>query len=84
MPGKSHRAALLRSDLVADQGKPLPSSWGLPADIRAVPVESYRKMLVSRGDISDDRRRFWDRKDELKAKKLVAERDGVIWLARNQ
>jgi hypothetical protein len=70
------------ADLVADQGKPVPSSWGLPTDVRAVPVEDYRKMLVSRGDISDDRRRFWDRKDELKAKKLVAEQDGIIWLVR--
>jgi hypothetical protein len=84
LSNKNENAISTLADLVADQGKPLPSSWGLPADIRAVPVESYRKMLVSRGDISDDRRRFWDRKDELKAKKLVAERDGVIWLARNQ
>jgi hypothetical protein len=68
-------------ELVADQGAPLPSTWGLPISISAIPVELWRATLLSQGNIEEDRRRFWDLKQALKRDRVVAERDGRIWLA---
>jgi hypothetical protein len=68
------------ADLVAETGTAVPASWGLPAGILAVPVDAWRKTLLSRGILeTDDRRRFWDFKTRLKARNTIAERDGLIW-----
>jgi hypothetical protein len=71
------------ADLVAEQGKPAPATWGLPNGISAVEVEAWRKLLLSRGVLheDDDCRVFWNLKDRLKAKNLLGERDGMIWSA---
>jgi hypothetical protein len=71
------------NDLSADQGAPPPASWGLPNGISTVSVEAWHKMLLSRDVLhdDDDRRVFWNMKDRLKAKNLVAERDGLVWAA---
>jgi hypothetical protein len=69
------------SDLVLEQGKPTPSTWGLPVGVNAVPVDLWRKTMLSQGNIEDDRRRFWDLKQALKRDRLIAERDGLVWLA---
>jgi hypothetical protein len=71
------------TDLVAAQGAPVSASWGLPNNINAVPVEAWRKALLSGGVLheDEDRRVFWNLKDRLKAKNLLGERDGIIWSA---
>jgi hypothetical protein len=71
------------NDLVAEQGTAPPAAWGMPNGINAVPVEAWRKVLLSRGVLheDDDRRVFWNMKDRLKAKNLLGERDGLIWCA---
>jgi hypothetical protein len=66
-------------DLVAEQGEPVPASWGLPHGIMAVQLEDWRKSLISRGVMEDDRKRFWDLKKGLMVHGLIAERDGLVW-----
>jgi AAA domain len=45
------------TDLVADEGTPIPANWGLPNGISAVSVEAWRKMLLTCGVLhqEDDR-----------------------------
>jgi hypothetical protein len=78
---KHELAVRTLNDLAAEQGAPPPATWGLPNGIATVPVEEWRKTLLSRGVLheDEDRRRFWDLKDRLKAKNLLSERDGLIW-----
>jgi len=70
-------------DLVAEQGEPVPVSWDLPRGIMAVQLEDWRKSLISRGVMEDDRKRFWDLKKGLMVHGLIAERDGLVWSARH-
>jgi hypothetical protein len=68
------------TDLAVEIGAPPPATWGLPASVRAVPLDAWRQALLSRGVLEDnDRKRFWDLKTRLKARAAVAERDGLIW-----
>ena len=80
---KNELALRTLNDLAAEQGAPPPATWGLPNGISTVTVEEWRKNLLSRGVLheDEDRRRFWDLKDRLKAKNLVGERDGLVWSA---
>ena len=78
---KDELARRTLADIAADQGKPPPAFWGLPNCIQVVPVDTWRTTLMSRDIVEDDRRRFWDLKNRLKVRNIVAERDGVVWLA---
>jgi hypothetical protein len=78
---KDELARRTLADIVADQGKPPPATWGLPNGVQVVPTETWRTTLVSRDILEEDRRRFWDLKNRLKVKNIVAERDQLIWLA---
>jgi hypothetical protein len=69
------------ADLAADQGKAPPATWGLPNGVQVVPVEIWHTTLTSRDIVQGDRRRFWDLKNRLKRKSIVAERDQFVWLA---
>jgi len=73
------------ADLIAEQGKPAPSPWGLPHDVRAVSVDAWREKLtfdgVLDGQDADVRKRFWDLKSALKVRSVVGERDRLAWLA---
>jgi hypothetical protein len=44
-----------------------------------VQLEDWRKSLISRGVMEDDRKRFWDLKKGLMVHGLIAERDGLVW-----
>jgi hypothetical protein len=82
----NHALALRNlAELAAEQGAPIPAIWGMPNGINAVPVETWRSSLLSRGVIhkGDDRRKFWNMKDRLKRKHLLGERDGLVWSARS-
>ena len=80
---KHELAVRALNDLVADEGTPIPANWGLPNGINAVPVEAWRKTLLTCGVLNedDDRRVFWNMKDRLKIKNLLGEREGLIWRA---
>jgi AAA domain len=78
---KDELARRTLADLAADQGNPPPATWGLPNGIQVVPTETWRTTLLSRDIVEEDRRRFWDLKNRLKVKNIVAERDQLIWLA---
>jgi hypothetical protein len=80
---KYELAVRILVDLVAEQGEPVPVSWDLPRGIMAVQLEDWRKSLISRGVMEDDRKRFWDLKKGLMVHGLIAERDGLVWSARH-
>jgi hypothetical protein len=71
--------------LLADEGQPAPTTWGLPNGVVTVAVDAWRERLVSRGVVPqvEDRRRFWDLRDRLKVKGFAAERDHQIWLVHS-
>jgi hypothetical protein len=81
LSSKDELARRTLADIAADQGNPPPATWGLPNGVQVVPVETWRTTLISRDIVEDDRRRFWDLKNRLKVKNVVAERDQLIWLA---
>jgi hypothetical protein len=78
---KDELARRALADLAADQGEPPPVTWGLPNGVQVVATETWRTTLLSRDILEQDRRRFWDLKNRLKVKNVVAERDQLIWLA---
>jgi hypothetical protein len=64
------------------QGKALPIDWGLPAGLVGVPVDALRDYLVSTGVLDAQKnagKRFWDLRDQLKVKRMINERDGLVW-----
>jgi hypothetical protein len=78
---KDELARRALADITADQGKPPPATWGLPNGVQVVPTETWRSTLLSRDVVEEDRRRFWDLKNRLKVKNIIAERDQLVWLA---
>ena len=71
-------------DLVADQGKSPPATWGLPTDIKIIATEDWLQALVNRGEIQKEnsRRLFWNMKSKLKVRGVVGERDGSVWWSK--
>jgi hypothetical protein len=69
------------ADIAADQGKSPSPTWGLPNGVQVVATEAWRTTLISRDIVQNDRRRFWDMKNRLKVKNVIAERDELVWLA---
>jgi hypothetical protein len=64
------------------QGKPLPFDWGLPAGFVGVPVDTLRDHLLSSGVLDAQKnaaKRFWDLRDQLKVKRMINERDNLVW-----
>ncbi len=66
--------------LVGSQGEALPIAFGLPASIAAVAVTAWRDDLYRRGSLDstakNPRADFLRLKDSLKARQIIAERDG--------
>ena len=64
-------------------GKPLPSTFGLPAAVQAITIDQWRDQMFQAGVLDrqakNPRTGFIQIKDALKAKKQVAERDDFVW-----
>ena len=71
--------------LCLELGQRLPSGYGVPPNLRAIQVNTWRQELESRGVIdrngSNPRQEFRRLNDALKKAGLVAERDDLIWIA---
>jgi hypothetical protein len=73
------------SDLIASEGKPLPTADGFPNGLLGVPEVRWRDECESRrlstADERDSRRRSFKRAYEgLQSKAIVAARNGIVWL----
>lgn len=72
------------TDLIADKGKPAPTAFGLPGNVRAVSVTDWRDELFARGVLDNDaanpREDFRRIKEKLQARHHIAERDALVWL----
>jgi hypothetical protein len=70
-------------DSLLDRGQPLPPSWQMPSDLRAVSIEAWRDALLSRGVIDPDgsnpRTAFFSLKTSLLERRVIAEKDGLLW-----
>jgi hypothetical protein len=73
------------ADCAADHGEPPPATFELPAGLRVVKVSDWRDQLYSRGvldrEAKSPREDFRRVKNSLQARKLIGERDGVVWRA---
>lgn len=82
LPDRVKAALDVLTDLCVD-GKPLSAESGLPASIRAVPLDIWRDELYRRGALDADhknpREDFRRVKVALQARHLAAEREGQIW-----
>ena len=85
----AQKAVTFLSDLLADEGSPLPvgPDWPSARDLRGVPVERWRAECEARGlslaEKSDDRRRAIDRAmTQAGTAGAVAVRNGLAWLVR--
>ena len=72
-------------DMVIRRGEPTPAAFGLPEDVRAVPVSIWRDELERRGTVDPDgsnpRQEFRRLKEALQARNFIAIRDDLVWLA---
>jgi AAA domain-containing protein len=80
---KHELAARALAEALAEHGTSAPASWGLPSGVNTVvALDAWRAMLLSRGvlDKESDRRVFWNLRDRMKVRGIIAERDGQVWL----
>jgi hypothetical protein len=73
------------ADCANDRGAPPPDTFGLPAGLVAIKVGEWRDELYSRGvldrEAKNPREDFRRIKNGLQARKLIGERDGLLWRA---
>ena len=66
-------------------GEPVPASFGLPAGLKSVTLDAWRKEIMQRGVIASDagnpREEFRRLRDQLASKCFVGQRDGLVWKA---
>lgn len=86
MTDKQQNAMTALHHVAAERGKAPPSDFGLPNGIAAVNLDDWREELFRRGDLKKDspnpRTDFNRLCSQLKARSLIAERDGLVWSAR--
>ncbi len=83
MSDRQRNAITVLNHVAAECGKRAPAEWQLSHDIVVVPIDRWRDELLHRGDI-DHRRQERDLarlREALKARFLIGERDGFVWLA---
>jgi hypothetical protein len=72
-------------ECVLAAGQPAPTSFGLPAGIRVAKAEAWRDELLARAVLDSDGknpRQDWKRlRQELAARRLIGDRDGMVWRA---
>lgn len=70
--------------MVIGRGEPTPAAFGLPEDVRAVPVSVWREELERRGTLDPDgknpRQEFKRLKEALHARNFIAIKDDLVWL----
>jgi hypothetical protein len=73
------------ADCANERGSPPPEPFGLPAGLVAIKVGEWRDQLYSRGvlerEAKSPREDFRRLKNALQARKLIGERDGLLWRA---
>ena len=73
------------ANCAADRGQSPPATLGLPVGLLAVNVADWRDELYARGVLDREgkspREDFRRVKNSLQARKLIGERDGVVWRA---
>lgn len=79
-----HRLALdALTEAVIEAGGPAPAAMQLPSSVRAVSLAHWRNELFARGildrDSKNPRQDFKRIRDGLAARRLIGERDGLIW-----
>jgi hypothetical protein len=74
------------TSIIASEGKPLPSVFGLPPALQCVHVQRFKNELLSRGVVDKESRnprsRLAELIDALKDRFVAAEREGLIWLVQ--
>jgi hypothetical protein len=77
--------AALTECALGERSKPAPADWQLPNGIRIVEIDLWRDELFRQGTLDrgakNPRVDFRRLKDALKARHLIGERDGFVWLA---
>ena len=70
-------------DCAVDHGKPPPVAFGLPSGLSAITIDIWRDELFARGvidrDAANPREDFRRIRSGLAARKLIGERDSLIW-----
>jgi hypothetical protein len=78
-------AVVALQEMVIQRGEPTPAAFGLPEDVRAVPVSVWREELERRGTLDPDgknpRQEFKRLKEALHARNFIAIKDDLVWLA---
>jgi hypothetical protein len=73
------------ANCAADRGKPPPEEFGLPLGLLAGTVSEWRDELYSRGvldrEAKNPREDFRRLRNQLAARRLIGERDGLVWNA---
>ena len=73
------------TEVAVDVGKPAPTTMKLPIGARVVGIVDWRNELFARGvlerDSKNPRADFKRIRDGLAARRLIGERDGLIWAA---
>jgi AAA domain len=71
------------NETICNVGKPAPGSWQLPSGIQVVGLEDWREELDRKGVIEPDaknpRQDFRRLREALAARKLIGERDQLVW-----
>ena len=71
------------ADCAVDHGEPPPAAFGLPVGLLAIKVADWRDELYRRGvldrDAKNPRADLRRVKNSLQARRLIGERDGVVW-----
>ena len=78
-------AVVALQEMVIRRGEPTTAAFGLPEDVRAVPVSVWRDELERRGTVDPDgsnpRQEFRRLKEALHARNYIAIKDDLVWLA---
>jgi hypothetical protein len=73
------------ANCAVEQGKPPPTTFGLPTGLLAVSVAAWRDAMISRGIIDKDaknpREDFRRLKNSLQVRKEIGIRDEIVWRA---
>lgn len=80
---KARLALSALDEAILSAGQPVPTTFGLPGIVKAVSRDTWRDELLRRGVIpSDDKNKratFNRIRDQLAARELIGERDGLVW-----
>lgn len=83
LPAKANLSLEALSETVLAVGESAPPGFGLPTNIKVVPIDSWREEILRRGIIPADdanpRATFVRIRDQLADRTLIGQRDSLIW-----